>query len=126
MENKKVLVDTTLLIEYYRKGKKEETQLYSIINLDLYISVITLFEFRIGKNLNNEFFINEILEYVKLLPMNDKCVDAAVQIHNILKRNNKLIEITDLFIAATALAYKIPLATLNKKHFDRIPDLKLY
>lgn len=31
----------------------------------------------------------------------------------------------DLFIAATAVHYKLPLATLNVKHFERVEELQL-
>jgi tRNA(fMet)-specific endonuclease VapC len=31
----------------------------------------------------------------------------------------------DLFIAATAMQYSLPLATLNVKHFERIEELQM-
>ncbi len=34
-----------------------------------------------------------------------------------------MIDIADLFIAATAVAYKYPIVTLNRKHFERIDGL---
>jgi predicted nucleic acid-binding protein len=37
-----------------------------------------------------------------------------------------LIPYLDLLIAATALAYDLTLLTRNRRHFQRIPDLKLY
>ncbi len=43
-------------------------------------------------------------------------------IENFLK---KLIEHKDLFIAVTALSMNIPIATENKKHFERIGKLKI-
>jgi tRNA(fMet)-specific endonuclease VapC len=38
---------------------------------------------------------------------------------------NQLLEIRDILIAATALAYDLPLMTLNTRHFDRIEGLQL-
>lgn len=35
------------------------------------------------------------------------------------------LEINDLWIAATALRHGIPLATNNRRHFERVPDLQL-
>jgi predicted nucleic acid-binding protein len=32
----------------------------------------------------------------------------------------------DLLIAATALAYDLTLLTFNRRHFQRIPNLRLY
>lgn len=42
-----------------------------------------------------------------------------------LKPKNALIELADLLIGATAISNSVPLATLNKKHFERIPNLVL-
>lgn len=50
---------------------------------------------------------------------------AAVKITKFLKSSNKLIEIPDIFIGATALANNMGIATLNKKHFERIPGLSI-
>ena len=36
-----------------------------------------------------------------------------------------LLYIADLFIAATATSRNLPLATLNKKHFERIDSLQI-
>ena len=47
------------------------------------------------------------------------------EIYLSLKSENKLIEIKDLFIAATALSHSLPLMTLNVKHFDLIEELRI-
>jgi len=36
-----------------------------------------------------------------------------------------MIDLADILIGATALAYNIPIATLNTKHFDRIKGLDI-
>ena len=41
---------------------------------------------------------------------------------NELKSKNQIIEVPDIFIAATAIHNKLPIATLNTNHFDRIPN----
>jgi predicted nucleic acid-binding protein len=38
-------------------------------------------------------------------------------------KNN--IDLIDATIAATAVSEKLPIVTLNKKHFQKIPGLKL-
>jgi tRNA(fMet)-specific endonuclease VapC len=52
-------------------------------------------------------------------------VDTAVTINSILKKKRKQIDLADLFITATELSHNLPLATLNKKHFERIETLSL-
>jgi tRNA(fMet)-specific endonuclease VapC len=60
-----------------------------------------------------------------VLPFNKAVAKVGVDINRELKRKRKLIAIPDLFIAATAIANNLPLATLNRKHFDRIDNLTI-
>ena len=55
--------------------------------------------------------------------LDSNCIQQAVSIHKALKRKNKMIEIPDLLIAATALTHQLPIATINKKHFERVEGL---
>ena len=48
-----------------------------------------------------------------------KAGDLAAQLHKL----EQPIDEADLFIAATALARDLPLATGNVKHYERIPGL---
>lgn len=43
-----------------------------------------------------------------------------------LRRQGNLIPDMDLLIAATALSYDLILMTNNRRHFTRVPDLRLY
>jgi len=42
-----------------------------------------------------------------------------------LKENGLLIGSNDLWIAATALAYRMPVVTGNVEHYRRVPDLQV-
>jgi len=63
------------------------------------------------------------LERIKVIPFDEKAVTTAVDINANLKRMRKQIDLADLFIAATAVTQNMQLATLNRKHFDRIERL---
>lgn len=52
-------------------------------------------------------------------------MDKAIQIQHSLKRKRKQLDIADLFIAATAATNNLPIATLNKKHFERVDNITL-
>ena len=65
------------------------------------------------------------MQAITVLPLDEAPVDTAVSMNKMLKRKRKQIDIADLFIAATAVANKMSLATLNRKHFDRIDTLIL-
>ena len=79
----------------------------------------------VGSKLEQEEFWKGFFEKVTILPFSKAVSDKAVKITKQLKAANKLIEVPDIFIAATALAHKLPIATLNLKHFERIQDLEI-
>ncbi len=68
---------------------------------------------------------NNLLQKVEVLSFDKAAFRVAVDINAELKRKRKQIEIPDLFIAATAITNNLPLATLNRKHFERIDHLQI-
>lgn len=62
---------------------------------------------------------------IEILPIDDICIDKAIKVYHDLKERNKLIELSDLLIAATGLSNFLPLATLNLKHFENITEIEL-
>jgi tRNA(fMet)-specific endonuclease VapC len=42
-----------------------------------------------------------------------------------LRSTGLMIELSDIFIAATALANNLPVKTLNTRHFERVEGLSL-
>ncbi len=127
MENQVILLDTTILIDFFRKKNKRSSIFYSLSAKysEFAVSTITRFEIFAGQNDNqNEFWIN-FYKRIKILDFDDKCAVYAGEIVKTLKQENKMIEISDIFIAATALANGLPISTLNIKHFNRIKKLKI-
>jgi tRNA(fMet)-specific endonuclease VapC len=127
MEPGNLLIDTSIIIDHLRKKNKRKSQYYKIIGkYTLFVSTVTLFELFAGaKDQQKMDDINNIIEYLKILPFTKQTAEKAGEIYLSLKSENKLIEIKDLFIAATALSHSLPLMTLNVKHFDRIEELKI-
>ena len=85
---------------------------------DFTISAITHYEIYSGTTTNQLSFWKQLLQRTKVLGLDEFVAQAAVDINIELKRKRKQVEMADLFIAATAIANKIPFATLNKKHFE--------
>jgi tRNA(fMet)-specific endonuclease VapC len=86
---------------------------------------VTEYEIYRGALLGQIAFWDNLLQKVEVLPFDKVASRIAVDINTELKRKRKQIEIADLFIAATAVANGLKLATLNKKHFDRIEAITL-
>ena len=61
----------------------------------------------------------------RIIPLGESEVELASFIIKKLKSQNKLLELPDILIGATALTNNLELATLNKVHFERIENLKL-
>lgn len=127
MADKLILVDTSILIDFYRKTDKANSKWISLVRegYEFAISAITKYEIYSGASPAQLTFWDSVLKQITIIPFEESTVDTAVSINNELKRKRKQIDIADLFIAATALLYDIPLATLNTKHFDRIDNLEV-
>lgn len=127
MADKLILVDTSILIDFYRKTDKANSVWITLVRQGYLfaISAITKYEIYSGATQSQLSFWDSVLQRITIIPFDENVVDIAVDINKELKRKRKQIDIADLFIASTALFYKIPIATLNKKHFDRIEKLNL-
>jgi len=127
MENKIVLVDTSILIDYFRKTEKSNTVLLKLFRqgYDFSTSAITEYEIYSGANASQLNFRNDILNNIPVIPFDQSAVKTAVQINQALKQKSKQIDIADLFTAATAVSNNLPIATLNVKHFKRVDLLTI-
>ncbi len=122
-----VCLDTSVLLEYFRKKNKENTFLVKLLDQHdrFEITSITQFEINYGINPAQAGFWNSFLKEIKVLPFDGEAANIAVQYHLTLKSINRQIALPDLFIGATAKRFKRPLATINKKHFERLDDFEL-
>lgn len=89
------------------------------------VSAITEYEIYYGSNSDQDVFWDEFFSKIVSLPYNSEANRATIRIEQELKRKNKAIDKPDLFIAGTALANKMKLATLNVKHFELVEGLEL-
>ena len=124
MEHRNVLVDTSVFIEYFRKRDKTKTELYHLrkAGYTLVTSSVCFFEYMAGSN--HPEFDAKLFEYIDVIALDKDQAYLASRIFKELKQKNMLIEFRDILIAASAIYYDIPLATQNKKHFDRIEGLR--
>ncbi len=85
-----------------------------------------VFELLIGiKSERQQQQYDTLMTDVEILPVDQLCIEQAVKIHKHLKRQNARIRLEDLLIGATSIHHQVPLATLNEKHFARVPALTL-
>lgn len=127
MENEIVCLDTSILIEYYRKIDKKKTVFFNLTQANklFSVSVITEYEIMVGSNNVQNPYWHLFFDKLTLLPFTRNATLVAINIYKQLKKKNQLIEIPDILIAATAISKGLKLVTLNKKHFTRIEGLEL-
>ncbi|MFI3187989.1 hypothetical protein BCS42_16340 [Crenothrix sp. D3] len=127
MANSRILVDTSVFIDFLRKDKKSQTTLWYLQeNYNCTMSSVTLFELLCGAKTEKHLAdVNRLVKWIECLPFDDLVAESAALFFCELKAKNKLIEFRDIFIAATAYVHTLPIATLNRKHFENIAQITL-
>jgi predicted nucleic acid-binding protein len=127
MAEKILMLDTSVLIDYFRKTDKSKSRLVQIADEfdQVAISSITEFEIYVGSTSDQRRFWKSMLFEVMVIPFDSLAAQYASEIQQDLKRKRCLIDKADLFIAATAIANDMAFDTLNRKHFERIEQLDL-
>lgn len=123
----KLLLDTSILIDFLRQREKKKTVLYKLAakNTELSISIITHTELYAGKSVwENKQALKELetlFEGITTLPLTPTVSEKAGQI-----RATTNCDLFDAIIAATSIVSGLELVTLNVKHFKVIKGLKVY
>lgn len=122
-----MVVDTGIFIEYLRKTDKSKTVLASLPNeTSLFVSAVTVYELMMGAtNSQKKDDVEILLEGIPVLPFSEEVSLKAAEIYHNLRRRNLIIEFRDIFIAATAIIFQLPIKTLYQEHFQRIESLEL-
>jgi tRNA(fMet)-specific endonuclease VapC len=124
-----IFLDSSVLIEYFRKTKKQKSFFYQLQLQQGYsgflISGVIQIEIFQGSNYKQKFFWENLFQDLILVPFGIKATQSTLEIISELRLKRRGLPIADLIIAGTALSLNLPLATLNKKHFTDIDGLQL-
>lgn len=122
----KLLLDTSVIIDFLRRPNKQETLLYKLSKVELFSSIITHTELYAGKSIWEQKRSREELEQlfsgINILPLGEEISQVAGGI----KAHNHDISLLDCIIAATSIYHDIELVTLNTKDFENIQNLNLF
>ena len=125
-QNKIVLCDTDIIIEFYRNNPDIISELKNIGQENIAVSTITAGELIYGALNKKE--LNQIKKDIKnltVLYIDKKTCDIFLDIMGKYVLSHKLA-LPDGFIAASALENDVKLYTLNLKDYRFIEELKLY
>lgn len=110
------------MIDYLRSHNRAQTAFAKLfIDNELYLSPISVFELFNGATSEaKKQDVENICQQVIVLDFSLDTAKIASEIYLDLRTKNQLIEFRDILIAASALQHDLPLATLNRKHFERV------
>jgi tRNA(fMet)-specific endonuclease VapC len=123
-----VLIDTAVLIDAERRRRPAEAVGGEE---DRAISVVTASELLHGVHrapdatirMRRQAYVEHVLERMTPIPITTHVARAHAEIWARLEADGALIGAHDLWIAATALAHGMRVATVNARHFERVPGL---
>ncbi|HDQ88793.1 MAG TPA: type II toxin-antitoxin system VapC family toxin [candidate division WWE3 bacterium] len=120
----RILVDSCILINFLRQKEKSKTLFYKLSKEHLLqVSIITHTELYAGKSAwtkRGKKDLETIFGGLTLIPITESISESAGKL-----RASLSVDLIDALIASTAIQNKLPLATLNLKHFKGIPDLQI-
>jgi tRNA(fMet)-specific endonuclease VapC len=122
-----IVADTDALIDYLRGGGG----LASRVELELQsrwfgTTAITAFELRSGARTSRQKkAVDTLLEAMNVLPFGIEEARIAAEIRLDVESRGQPIGMADYMVAAVCLATDSVLLTRNRKHFERVKDLKL-
>ncbi len=126
-----VLIDTGLLVDLERGVANPEVE-GAIGEEDRAISVITVSELLHGvhrasgaQRARRSAFVEHLLAGMRALEITEQIARVHADIWAQLAAKGEVIGAHDLWIAATALAHGMGLATGNTHEFNRVPGLRL-
>ena len=124
---KKILLDTSVLIDFLRRKDKEKSLLVKLIREDysLAICLITHTELYAGKSVwqkkKARGELEKLLAGLEIIMPDQKVSCLAGEL-----RAKYEVNLLDTLIAAEAIVSCLPLATLNLKDFAKIKKVKIF
>ena len=127
MANTRIILDTNIFIDHLRKVKKETSFLTQLAQKYTFSTTsISVYELLVGaKTPQHKIDIENLLFGVEIFPFDRQAAEIASEERSRLIKLNKQFEIRDIFIAGICLKSKLPLATLNEKHFKDFLNIKI-
>jgi tRNA(fMet)-specific endonuclease VapC len=125
-----MILDSDFLIDLLRNDLISIKKIKSLksLNEPLIITSINSFELFKGVLKNskmNSEQLNLFVNNFRILDFDRASSEKAAEIFNILKAKGEMIELTDIMIASITIVNNESLLTRNKKHYERIPGLKI-
>ena len=125
------LLDTDWIIQALANRQPAASALERLTRSRVYVSYVTVGEVyeRAFDYANPRAHLASFCYFLgsyRLLGLDDPTMERFAETRAFLRKRGQGLADFDLLIAATALHHDLTLLTFNLRHFERIPDLKLY
>lgn len=126
---KRYLLDTNI-VAFALRGRQEILAKLLVVGADrCAISEVTYAELLYGtkwseKPQKNRKILGAFVKDIEMVPISN-ALETFADIKVQLRKMGKLVEDSDIFIGATAIAGKMIMVTENTKHFENMPGIKL-
>jgi hypothetical protein len=119
------LIETTILVDVFRGKPEAITWVDSVPVQGRWVSVITVFELLAGcRNRREQRVVGEEMRNYHLLLLTEESSRTALSWFERFFLSHG-VGFLDSLIAATAVHRDLPIATLNTKHFEPLPGVRV-
>ena len=124
----RLLLDSSVIIDALRLKANTINYLKKIESKDakLFVSAVTAFEIYSGSssaNTDEKKLIKKLMGYFEVVDLSWSIGKLAGELY---RKTKSKVETADYLIAASAIEVGAQIVTLNKKHFQKMPKIKLY
>ncbi len=122
-----MILDTTIIVDLLR-GEEKAVQKFTELeakHIPLSTTSITLFEIEQGMTERQREKIASLWASLNILSFDAAAAQEAGVIHAALKKSGLVIDPEDSMIAGIAVVQHEAVITRNRKHFERVPALKV-
>lgn len=121
-----IVADTDALIDFLAGVEPQASRIGEEIEAGLATTSVSRFELRAGvRTPRQERAVSGLLEGLLTLSLDATAADRAGTLRRALEKAGAGIGMADSLIAGIALTHGASLMTRNRRHFERIPGLKL-
>ncbi len=118
--DKKICLDTNVIISLIRDKNLE---LIEKIDAKFYTTSISVFELWFGRRKSEN--LPQLFDVLEIVDLDEESAKIAANIMLELKKEGKMINLNDLFIAAICIRNNLKLLTVNKKDFKNLEKFNL-
>jgi tRNA(fMet)-specific endonuclease VapC len=121
------VADTDVLIDFLRdRGDEAKRIEFELKTGRLCTTAVTAFELWVGaKSPQEKAAVGTLLSALSIIPLDAPAADNAGEIFRELGAKGSTIDMADSLIAGICRSRDGMLITRNKKHFSRVPNLKI-